>query len=264
MRALGAVALLLLAVAVGPVAPASAADRIEGTWNYGGGRVKVEPTGPGTYRGTVIAATRFLACEHPVGERMWQISGAATGYAGTHQWFLEGSCLPAPGGKAIWVVREENARFLLDFCTAPPNQGEPVSSNPSTVCTTLERAKPPAQPATQVCVLGTCLGGAADTQTIGCVRRGALTHRFPVRLRTRGNRRMRGMRVRVVVFRLDGRRIGRKRRRPFTARVRGARLTPGPHVLSATVTLRQTRRAARGKRPRTARTVLKYTFRACD
>ena len=256
--------MLLLAVAFGPAARASAADRIEGTWNYGGGRVKVEPTGPGTWSGTVTAATRLVACEHPVGERMWQISAATPGYAGTHQWFVEGSCDPAPGGKAAWSVREEGEKFLLDFCTAPPGQGDPVQSNPATVCTTLERAKPPTAPLEQVCLLGTCLAGADDTQTIGCVRRGSFSHRFPVRLRTRGNRRMRGMRVRAVVFRLDGRRIGTKRRRPFTARVNGARLTPGPHVLSASVTLRQTRWAARGKRPRTARMVLKYSFRACD
>ena len=115
-----------------------------------------------------------------------------------------------------------------------------------------------------MCLLGTCLGGAADTQTIGCVRRGSFTHRFPVRLRTRSNPRMRGMRVRMVVFRLDGRRIQTKRRRPWTARVLGARLAPGRHVLSAVVTLRQTRWAARGKPRRTARTVLKYSFRACE
>nr|MDP8943395.1 hypothetical protein [Actinomycetota bacterium] len=115
-----AAAALVVAAALALPASAAALEPIEGTWAYQGGRVLVEPTGPGTFKGTVTRPTRFLACDHPLGERMWSLSGGGATYTGTHQWFTEPECAPAPGGAARWTVRETAEALLLDFCTAPP------------------------------------------------------------------------------------------------------------------------------------------------
>lgn len=259
LRRLRAVLLLALALAVVAVLPrpAQAAELIEGAWIYQGGRVLVESTGPGTYRGTVSRSTRFLDCPHPTGEQMWNLSGSGTSYSGTHAWFQAPGCTPAPGGLARWSVREDRDRLLLDFCTAPP--GTTALDGPETRCSTLERAKPPTGSPVQVCLLDTCIEGAGDTQSMGCVRRGNFTHRFRVRLR-RKERRL--MKVTQVVFKLDGKRNGSDRRTPFLARVNGRRLDAGSHVLTADV--RMTARKKRGGKRRTARTQLRYRFDACD
>jgi hypothetical protein len=237
--------------------PALAAEPIEGTWAYQGGRVVVEVSGPGTFRGTVTSPTRFLDCDHPAGERMWSISsGSGHGpYAGTHQWFESGTCEPAPGGQATWTVREQDDVFFLDFCTAPPGGGEPNPDNPNRVCSTLRRAKPPATSPERVCLVGACIVGPGITDGVGCVARGDFRYRFRVILRGRARKRFR---TRIVTFKLDGRRNGHDRRRPFYVFVEGSRLTPGSHVLTANVLLRN----KRNRRPR--RLSLKYTFNACD
>ena len=84
IAALTAASLVLAALAGAPSAMAVEASAIEGTWAYQGGRVSVEPSGPGTYRGRVTASTRFLTCDHPVGEIMWDIAQNGDGtFSGT-------------------------------------------------------------------------------------------------------------------------------------------------------------------------------------
>ena len=250
-----AAVLALVALAAFPAA-AGAVEPIEGTWAYQGGRVLVEPSGPGAFKGTVTAATRFLSCDHPVGERMWSISGRGSAYSGTHQWFEEPGCAPAPGGSATWTVRDAGDVFLLDFCTAPPGEGAPTPENPATRCSTLQRARPPAPTPQQVCVADACLIAPGEAQAIGCIPRTDFTHRFVLRLRRSVRRRLR---VRVVRFTLDGARNGSDRRAPFVARVRGSALAPGRHVLGARVRI-----VRRGSRRTVRRVLLRYTFRACD
>lgn len=253
---------LLAVVTVAALAPAAAraAEPIEGTWNYQGGRVLVEASGPGAYKGTVTSRTRFLDCDHPVGERMWDMTGQGARYTGTHRWFGPPGCTPAPGGAATWKLREADDRLLLDFCTAPPGQGEPVPANPATRCSTLYRTKPPVPSPVSVCLGAACLSGAGDTQTIGCVRR-TVWHKFAIKLRRSDRRRYR---VRRVSFRVDGKRRGSDRRAPFRARIDGRRLSAGTHVLTADVRTVPRRRAGRPLARRGARIQLKYRFNACD
>ena len=93
----------------------------------------------------------------------------------------------------------------------------------------------------------------------GCVSARAVSHRFRVTMRTRGRgaKRLRRSRVRHVSFRLDGRRAGVDRRRPFVAKV-NRKLKPGRHVLTARVLLRV---PGSGK---AFRRKLVYRFRVCS
>lgn len=247
---LALVALLIVA------APASAADPIEGTWHFAGGQVRVEPTGPGTFKGTVVKATRFAVCDHPAGQRMWEITRMSDGaYEGTHVWYTDDGCAELPGGRSLWRVREEAERFTLDFCTRRAGDGAPSGFSDGE-CSSLARAKPPAPRPTQVCSGDACLSPPADATAIGCLRR-TVRHRFSVQaLVRRGGRRVAS--VRSVVFRLDGRRIGSDRRPPFVATVAGSRLRPGSHELRAEVSLRSTRTGRRVTRR------LTYRFGACE
>jgi hypothetical protein len=151
-----AAALALLASLAAAAGPAGAAETIEGTWNYGSGQVLVEPDGAGAFKGTVISAVTFPApdgvapCTHPVGQRIWSLTGTGTHFTGTHVWFAPGGCDPSPGGQATWdITSTDPAAFTLRFCTAPPGSG-PVALDatgapiPPTACDELTRAKPPA------------------------------------------------------------------------------------------------------------------------
>ncbi len=122
---------VLAALAAAPSA-AGAADPIEGTWFFGGGQVLVQPTGPSTFKGTVVVATTFDECAHPVGERMWDITKSGTTYSGTHDGRQSGTCETDFDQQATWSVRVEEGRFILDFCTGWG-------------CSALQRAKPPTQ-----------------------------------------------------------------------------------------------------------------------
>lgn len=250
-----------LAAALCALAPgaALAADPIEGTWFFAGGRVIVEPSGPGTFIGTVKEATRFDACTHPVGQRMWHIERQPDGtYSGTHIRYRS-TCAEVPNSPAIWRLREEGGRRLLDFCSNDPSEGPPTGFDAS--CPQLEQAAPPPD-RDESCARGggVCVDGPADLRTIGCLRRGSFRHRFRVALKKRSrdglvNRRSR---VRLVRFTLDGRRNGVDRRRPFVTIVNGATLSPGAHVLRATVHLRVPRSQRRFVRR------LVFRFNGCE
>jgi hypothetical protein len=144
------------AMAVGATAalaaPAHAADQIEGSWLFESGQVLVEAIGPGTFKGTVVKPTRFTACTHPIGQVMWQMSGAGPSYAGTHVWY-HSDCSEDPGGQSTWQITSiEPANYTLRFCTVAPGGGPPTFDPPGnpagtptgdTRCHDLKRILPP-------------------------------------------------------------------------------------------------------------------------
>lgn len=122
-------------------------DPIVGSWNFGGGVVQVTSSGTG-FTGTIVKATQFSDCVHPVGEVIWRITPSGTSYTGTHAWFAS----PAPEcklgglanrGQSTWSIVESGSSLLLHFCTTNPTNGA------DTRCSDLTRAKPvaPAWPA---------------------------------------------------------------------------------------------------------------------
>jgi hypothetical protein len=137
----------LVALAAVP-GSAAAADLIEGSWLFQEGEVLVQATGPGAFEGTVVKATRFAACPHPAGERMWQMSGGGTSFSGTHIWYRP-DCSPDPGGQSTWTVTSTDAaNFTLRFCTVAPGGGPPAFdaagiARPGTICNDLKRVLPP-------------------------------------------------------------------------------------------------------------------------
>jgi hypothetical protein len=137
----------LVALAAG-AGPAAAADLIEGSWLFQDGEVLVQASGPGAFQGTVVKPTRFAACPHPAGERMWQMSGGATSYSGTHIWYRP-DCSADPGGQSTWTITSTDAaNFTLRFCTVTPGGGSPAFDAtgqplPGTICNDLKRVLPP-------------------------------------------------------------------------------------------------------------------------
>jgi hypothetical protein len=144
-----AYALAAVTAALLLAAPAQAADQIEGSWFYESGQVLVEATGPGTFTGTVVKPTQFSACTHPVGQVMWQISGAGAAYTGTHTWFHNGDCSEYPGGQSTWTITSTDpTNFTMRFCSIEPGMGPPTfdpagNPIPPASCNDLKRALPP-------------------------------------------------------------------------------------------------------------------------
>jgi hypothetical protein len=195
------------ATAVALAAPAQAADQIEGSWLFESGEVLVEATGPGTFKGTVVKPTRFTACTHPVGQVMWQISGAGASYSGTHIWY-HSDCTEDPGGQSTWLITSTDpANYTLRFCTVQPGGGPPTFNPPgnpagtptgATRCHDLERTLPPQPAPTFTSVV------SLPKQTRKCRSR----RHFRIRLRepkadplVRATVQVTGKRVRVLVGR---------------------------------------------------------------
>jgi hypothetical protein len=133
-------------------APAGASAEIEGVWSFNGGTVDIQSQGGGTFRGVVVAATKFAQCSHPVNEDMWtdirlQSDGS---YWGLHQWYFESQpCVANPKlGPTAWrVLRATNgSRFLRVCFSAPDSNLQPVIAP----------------------------GGASANVTYGCVDSGAI------------------------------------------------------------------------------------------
>jgi hypothetical protein len=131
-----ATALLLL---VG-VSSAQASSPIEGVWSFNGGEVTVEENADGSFRGVIIAPTKFSQCYHPVGEEVWsEIHQQPDGsYWGLHQWYFETSeCLPNPerGLTAFRVVTGGDGSKSLEVCFSEPGSKSqpkiPPSGSPS-------------------------------------------------------------------------------------------------------------------------------------
>ena len=121
---------LLLAVLVSGGQALAATPAIERVWTFNGGEVAIQAKADGTFAGTVVAATKFAECSHPVGELMWSgiVAERDGSYSGFHQWLLEGpACAPNPTlGPTAWRVMETKGggHYLL-VCFSAPGQAQP-------------------------------------------------------------------------------------------------------------------------------------------
>jgi hypothetical protein len=128
------VRLLLAWIAVAAIAAgastANAASSIEGVWSFGGGQIAIQAAPNGTFFGTVVAATTFAECAHPIGQEIWkgirlQLDGS---YWGEHQWYYAGTCVENPAlGPTAWRVDEEpgGAKYLR-VCLSRPETSQPT------------------------------------------------------------------------------------------------------------------------------------------
>jgi hypothetical protein len=122
-------------------ASASASSGIEGVWSFGGGQIAVAPAANDTFVGTVVVATTFAECVHPVGQPIWtgmtlQPDGS---YWGFHQWYLEKTCeLNETLGPTAWRVKEgpDGSRYLR-VCLSKPGSTQPTipAAGPETAVT---------------------------------------------------------------------------------------------------------------------------------
>jgi hypothetical protein len=125
------VVLFLLAAA-----GAQASSPIEGVWSFNGGQVAVEAQEDGTFRGVIVAPTKFSQCLHPVGEEVWtQIREQTDGsYWGLHQWYFETEeCVPNPerGLTAFRVVTAMDGSKSLEVCFSEPGSKSQPKIPPS-------------------------------------------------------------------------------------------------------------------------------------
>ena len=136
LLSLAAAALLVLVSA----SSAAAVAPIEGVWSFNGGKVAVEANADGSFRGVVVAPTKFSQCFHPIGEEVWagirqQPDGS---YWGLHQWYFEtADCTPNPerGLTAFRVVTAADGSKSLEVCFSEPGSKSqpkiPPSGSPS-------------------------------------------------------------------------------------------------------------------------------------
>lgn len=149
---------------------------IEGTWNFQGGQVVVQPQPDGSLIGVVTVQSTFGSCAHPVGQQVWTINGSGFSYTGTHVWY-HADCSLHPGGAATWnIVSTDPTTYTMTFCTAPPGAGPPdPSATPTTPvgktqCFLLTRKLSPSQtpPAPQVLSGPRTLGTPKAGNTLTC------------------------------------------------------------------------------------------------
>jgi hypothetical protein len=124
LLAICAVALL----GVGAVS-ARAASSIEAIWSFNGGEIAVHPLPGGEFTGTVVAATKFAECSHPVGQEIWtglrlQPDGS---YWGSHAWYESPGCMidPTPGPTTFRVQRAQDGSHYLRACFSTPGSTQP-------------------------------------------------------------------------------------------------------------------------------------------
>ena len=115
----------MLAVAVASATADDSASPLEGVWSFNGGQVGIQQTSNGHFDGTVLAATKFDQCVHPVGEKMWtDIAPQADGsFWGEHHWFsADGTCTPVPiPGKTAWrILTSASGETYLRVCLSTP------------------------------------------------------------------------------------------------------------------------------------------------
>lgn len=119
-------AAVAIALAATAGAGAESTSPIEGVWSFNGGEVAIDAQeGSGTFRGVVVAPTKFSQCFHPVGQAMWtEIRQQADGsYWGLHQWYFEtAECLPNPEpGLTAWrVITATDGSKSLKVCFSEP------------------------------------------------------------------------------------------------------------------------------------------------
>ncbi len=126
---IGLTTALLLAVGLGVTsagAISTSSSGIEGVWEFSGGQIAIQETSPGTFTGTVVAATKFAECTHPVEQKIWtdmklQPDGS---YWGLHQWYQEyPTCKLDPTlGKTAWrLLSGANGTYYLRVCLSAPS-----------------------------------------------------------------------------------------------------------------------------------------------
>lgn len=165
LRRAALLATALVGAAVTPSAAQAAAD-IEGTWSFSGGAVVVQAQPDGSFVGTVIRATQFSECVHPVGEQMWtEIRPQADGqYFGRHQWFNTTTCAYVERGNTAFRVlaKPDGQRFLRACFAGPEFPGlqptiDPAgtSANTTTGCQDSDLLAPPAEPPKNISAIAT-------------------------------------------------------------------------------------------------------------
>jgi hypothetical protein len=131
-RALSLMIAAVMLLGVGAASAGAASSPIEGVWSFGGGQIAVQPTAGGTFTGTVVVATKFAECAHPVGQQIWtgmtlQPDGS---YFGFHQWYETAapSCKPNPtAGPTAWRVLEgASGSHYLRVCLSTPGTAQPT------------------------------------------------------------------------------------------------------------------------------------------
>jgi hypothetical protein len=115
---------------------AQASSSLEAVWSFNGGKVAIEEGAGGTFRGVVVAPTKFAQCYHPVGQEMWtQIREQADGsFWGLHQWYFEtAECVPNPQlGLTAWrVLTAANGSKVLKVCFSEPGSKSQPMISPS-------------------------------------------------------------------------------------------------------------------------------------
>ncbi len=123
------IAITALALALGGASVAAGASNIEGVWSFNGGQIAIQPAAGGTFTGTVVIATAFAECVHPVGQQIWtgmtlQPDGS---YQGSHQWYLASCSLNPTLGPTAWrVLTEPNGSSRLRVCFSHPGTSQPA------------------------------------------------------------------------------------------------------------------------------------------
>jgi hypothetical protein len=112
-------------------ASAGATAEIEGIWSFNGGQIGIQRQANGEFVGTVVVATAFAECSHPVGQEIWTgITEQADGsYWGMHQWYLDApTCAKNPVlGPTAWrVLREPDGARYLRVCFSHPGSSQPT------------------------------------------------------------------------------------------------------------------------------------------
>ncbi len=126
-RALPLLLLVMIALgALGSSAGAAPRSDIEGVWSFNGGNVGIQRLANGTYQGTVVTATQFSNCTHPVGQVMWtdmrqQADGSFWGH---HLWYRGAKCetISQPGETAWRVLESSSGARSLEVCFSYPGQ----------------------------------------------------------------------------------------------------------------------------------------------
>jgi hypothetical protein len=99
---------------------------LAGVWSFQGGQVAIVPQPDGTLTGTVVRATRFSDCVHPVGERMWtRMDRQSDGQLfGGHQWYVVEDCtrVTDPGPSAWRLLPQPDGAAVLRFCDSRPER----------------------------------------------------------------------------------------------------------------------------------------------
>ena len=110
------------------VASAGAAPSIEGVWSFNHGAIGIQRQPNGTYEGTVVVATRFAECTHPIGQQIWTgITEQPDGsYWGLHQWYLPGCSENPTRGPTAWrIMTQPSGSYYLRVCFSHPGTTQP-------------------------------------------------------------------------------------------------------------------------------------------